>query len=35
MKNIDWKKCRFSILGIGVLFCVFSLVFKEYYRLFL
>ena len=35
MKNIDWKKCRFSILGIGVLFCIFSLVFKEYHRLFL
>lgn len=35
MKNIFWKKCRFSILGIGVLFCIFSLVFKEYHRLFL
>ena len=35
MKNIDWKKCRFSVIGLGVLFCIFSFVFKEYYRLFL
>lgn len=34
MKNIDWEKCRFSILGLGVLFCILGFVFRDYYRLF-
>ena len=35
MKNINWKKCRFSVLGLGILFCVLGLVFESYFRLFL
>ena len=34
MKNIGWRKCRFSILGLGVLFCILGFVFRDYYRLF-
>lgn len=29
------RKCRFSILGLGVLFCFLSIAFRDYYRLFL